>query len=258
MKLPDFRYNAWMNSLRALIWAELNESYKWKEGWWDEMVFKLLNEGEIQGDLSDVTVSPDWTLEYKWKKIVVYIRDQNWSREEWNYKYHFYNCPTIRSYKNNWKYDWKYVMNRNKIFTVNVINFGEVIKTNIEMELKVCKRCLQGFNYKDYKKLDTIWKEQIYNNFTREKYFEEFEWKVSLPKHNHMSKPLDTYSDNWNEISRKVREKAKYKCQDCWLDCSNDKNSLHVHHKDHNKWNNSIYNLEAICYNCHAKHHPHM
>ena len=41
---------------------------------------------------------------------------------------------------------------------------------------------------------------------------------------------------------------------------SNDKYNLHVHHRDHNKNNNSPANLMCLCRDCHAKMpaHEHM
>lgn len=265
MKLPNFRENNWMNNLRAIIWANLNYNYDPK-GYssWDPMVLKLINDWELDWlKLSDVSISNDWTLEYWWLKIVVYIRDQNpkwfnFSNWESNYKFHFYNCATISSYRKEWKFDWKYVVNRHKKFNVNLIDFWKIIKQNLELELNVCKSCLQCFHYKWYQNHWWFLENKVYNEFTREEYFESFKSKVSIPKYNHISKPLDIYPDNWSELSRKAKERVWYICEDCWLDCSKTKTWLQVHHKDHNKWNNSVMNYEVLCYSCHAKHHSHM
>ena len=113
--------------------------------------------------------------------------------------------------------------------------------------------CLSSFNYKWYSKSYWIDKESIYLSFERKEYFEHFKAKVSLPKYNHLNKPMDVYAVNWNAISRKAKERADYKCNDCWSALK-----LQTHHMDHNKWNNSPSNLEVLCYSCHAKHHSHM
>lgn len=263
MKLPDFRENNWMNNLRAIIWANLNYNYK-PESSWDPLVLKLINDWELDWlCLSDVSVADDWTLEYGWIKIVVYIRDQhskwfNFYTWKSDYKFHFYNCATISTYRKEWKFDWKYVVNRHKTFNVNLIDFWKIVKENLELDLHVCKWCLQWINYKWYKTHWWYLENDVYNNFTREEYFESFKSKVSIPKHNHLSKPMDIYPDDWNNLSRKAKERVWYICEDCWLDCSKTKTWLQVHHKDHNKWNNSISNYEVLCYNCHSKHHSHM
>jgi hypothetical protein len=259
MKLPNFREHNWMNNLRNIIWANLNYDYN-PLSTWDPLMLKLINEWELDWlKLSDVSISNDWTLEYWWIKVVVYIRDQNslwFNFKTWksNYKFHFYNCATISAYRREWKYDWKYVVNRHKKFNVNLIDFWRIIKTNLELDLNVCKWCLQSFHYKWYHNHWWILENKIYNEFNREEYFKSFKSKVSIPKHNHISKPMDIYPDNWNKISRKAKERVWYKCEWCWAQ----NKILHLHHKDHNKWNNSINNLEVLCYDCHTKHHSHM
>lgn len=258
MKLPDFTENNWMNNLRSVIWANLNENYK-PESSWDPLVLKLIQDWELWDlNLSDVGIGNDWTLEYGWIKIVVYIRDQhsrgfNFTTNESNYKFHFYNCNTISSYRNEWKFDWKYVVNTHKKFNINIIDFWEIKRENLELELNVCKNCLNEFAYKWYNKSSLYEKQNIYWSFTRKEYFDHFKTKVSIPKYNHLNKPMDIYADNWVELSRMAKERAKYKCEDCWIS-----DKLQTHHKDHNKWNNSPSNLQALCFNCHAKHHNHM
>lgn len=44
-----------------------------------------------------------------------------------------------------------------------------------------------------------------------------------------------------------------YKCQRCGYDAH--KAAIVVHHKDHNRENNVLDNLEVLCSNCHAIHH---
>ena len=44
-----------------------------------------------------------------------------------------------------------------------------------------------------------------------------------------------------------------YKCQRCGYDSN--PAAIDVHHKDHNRDNNDLSNLEVLCANCHAIHH---
>lgn len=262
MKLPNFRNDNGLNYLRSQIWADLNHDFNPYSSW-DPLAVKLINEGELDWlKLSDVKVANDGTLEYAWIKIVVYIRDQhskgfNFDNETSNYKFHFYNCGTISWYRKDWKFDWKYVANRSKRFHVNLIDYWEIIRTNLELDLNVCKQCLQCFHYKWYVKHSGLEEKNIYNNFTRKEYFESFKSKVSIPKHNHISKPLDIYPENWKQISLQARKRTLYKCEDCWLDVLETKKWLHVHHLDHNKWNNSPSNHRVVCIACHNNYHNH-
>lgn len=45
-------------------------------------------------------------------------------------------------------------------------------------------------------------------------------------------------------------EHYEKKCSLC-----NSEHNLHVHHKDHNRENNTVENLQILCAKCHRKHH---
>lgn len=253
MKLPDFSKHNWLKNLRNIARANLIEydsSIKW-----DPLLNELKEKWRVEWLKSkDITIAEDWTLELNWEKIVVYIRDQNNSWENNWYKYHFYNCATLKKYQSQMKFDWKYVANTHWPFIINIVNFWNIIKRDIETDLNVCINCLTSFKYKEYwKNLSQEEKDEIYNNFTREEYFKHFKSPVEKPKHTHISKPINIYADNWSSISKKVREKAWNKCSKCWS-----LKNIQVHHKDEDKTNNNIRNLEVLCHNCHAEYHPHM
>lgn len=260
MKLPNFQNHEGMNNLRKIINAELIE-YRWENSW-DPLVLKLLNEWEL-GDLSfsDIDIADDGTFEYKWYKIVLYIRDQKqhygYDKE---YKFHFCNCQTISSARSNYSLNGRYVANRDKKFSVNIINQeGRMVKKWVEMDLRVCKNCLTSFNYKNYSTVNYYEKNQIYNNFTREEYFASFDSYVPHVTHTAYTLPENVYRNDWDEISKKMKKQKNYTCEDCgiyappWSGII-----LHTHHKDHNKWNNSLENLAVLCDDCHSEYHDHM
>jgi len=175
MKLPDFLNNQDLNNLRNIMWAELNSSYN---SWviWNGEISKLNKIGELDKLFyQDITISFDNTLEYRWKKIVLYVREQQEQWIEWGYKFHFYNCATLKSFRTQWLYNWKLVANRHWEFRVDKISFGRSIKKNIVTKLNVCKNCLKESNYKNYNNLDYNKKNSIYNNFSRREYFDFFE-----------------------------------------------------------------------------------
>ena len=58
------------------------------------------------------------------------------------------------------------------------------------------------------------------------------------------------YPPHWNGGVGIYRRFKKSNCERC-----NSENKLLVHHKDHNRLNNSIDNLETLCYRCHMVHH---
>ena len=65
--------------------------------------------------------------------------------------------------------------------------------------------------------------------------------------------PSDSYTSDWNSISRQYREKQHYICQDCGVDLSGEQSLLHTHHKNRDKGDNRENNLIALCAGCHKK-----
>jgi len=175
MQLPDFINSEDLNNLRRKMWVELNSSYN---SWvvWNSEITKLNKNGELEKlDFQDVSICFDNTLEYRGKKIVLYVREQQEQWVEWAYKYHFYNCATLKSFKEQWLYNWKFVVNTHWQFKVDKISFWRSIQKNVVAKLNVCKNCLKESNYKDYNNVDYNKKNSIYNNFSRIEYFDFFE-----------------------------------------------------------------------------------
>lgn len=76
------------------------------------------------------------------------------------------------------------------------------------------------------------------------------------------------YPDNWDEISLKVKESAKWQCQKCGMQClkpSDDgsklsrsermRKTLTVHHANYQPEDNRPENLIPLCTGCHLSLH---
>ena len=62
------------------------------------------------------------------------------------------------------------------------------------------------------------------------------------------------YPDDWEEISRRVKEEAGWRCEECGHpDSYEDGYVLTTHHQDGDKTNCSRENLKALCQRCHLK-----
>lgn len=232
---------------------------------WKEISSK---KGKNLKDLSKIIVSEDGTIEYEGiegKKIIVYIKNYDeWKIKKWgNPKFHIAFCEKLQEMKNNNKLENYIAIEKDKpIFEFNIRQENnEIIEK--ELELKVCKYCLEKLNYKNYKSSDKNTKNMIYENFLLDKFLEEYsEIDIEIPKlqKKYHSKKSNFYTNNWKEISKLYRESVNWKCEECGKDCTTDKAELHVHHIDMMKSNNLIINLKALCKDCHANQpfHEHL
>lgn len=197
------------------------------------------------------------------RRVIVYIRDQQVPNKEnaiSEYKFHLTNCRTIKSALKHNRYK-KYVAktDANKIFKVNkIINNTPVEK---EIEMHVCKHCLNELNWKNYKSLYGKSQIEVYESFSPEEFFKTVNDDNQrnfdiLPDYTDETAPLNVYPPNWAIISRLLRIEADYICSDCRRKFSDTRN-LHVHHRNGIKSDCSRANLEVLCADCHQKRHSH-
>ena len=191
--------------------------------------------------------------------FVFYISDQSYFRFSRGYKFHFMWCSTLKDMSNKGRiqrYRAKYDICNPKF----EINDGKNKK-----ELRVCLNCCKNFTIGSVYELFGVYpgSKKIVDKFRMPEFFEEF-GKIDLPSSTHPGGG-DGYTRNWPAVSRREKEKARWKCQapNCpnyGRDFSHDKSNLHVHHKSGVKSNNLSSNLEVVCRECHSEKpgHEHM
>lgn len=145
-------------------------------------------------------------------------------------------------------------------FNLNVINGG---RTKKELcDLLVCQNCLHflrfnafEMNWQKGRRLDFV------KEFKVDNFFDKYPRSLhqQIPKHDSDTAPLDTYSDDFETISRTVRNDSGWHCRRCGVDLSAREKQkwLHTHHKNGEKHDNRKENLEALCIGCHAKEPNH-
>lgn len=208
---------------------------------------------DIRADDPNLEISSEG-ITYKGRRVILYIRDQAQYGDKINeYKFHLIDCATLKAMRKQNRYD-KYVVSTSTtgIFKVNRIINNRSIES--DEKLHVCKHCLRKLNRQGYN--------FTYENFSIEEFFKVMNEDNSinflyLPDKNDSTAPTNIYPDNWKEISRRLKEKYNYTCQECHRNFSNCKSQLQVHHKNELKWDCSESNLEVVCIDCHQAKHNH-
>jgi hypothetical protein len=269
MKLPDFHNHQLFNELLQKMGAELveikMESTPWQKIDTDDLLGRLNSiEGILVENIRDIKIQEDGTFEYKGQKVLVYIRDQRYNPRygRGEYKFHISNCETINRYIQNNRFDRYVVSTRTDgKFLVNIKNSvtNSFEKKNVIMELKVCKNCLLNLSYKGYRGHYDPESIKIYNNFKLKEFFSQYSTRhTTTPTHTDTNAPDDLYPDDFEQISRKIREECDWTCQNCGIKVKPEhRNFLHIHHINGVKSDNKRTNLKCLCIKCHAEQPDH-
>ena len=148
-------------------------------------------------------------------------------------------------------------------FELNVVENGKTTRTNEKLD--VCKNCLQRLTYKGYSHtgISAVQRQKIVNEFSIPMFFSEYpiSFITEVPKFNSDNGPINTYTSDWDKISREYREKAHWRCENpaCGRVLAQAKlrQYLHTHHRNGSKYDNAVGNLMALCIECHAEQPDH-
>ena len=258
MRIIDFKNFKPMESLLKKMDAKINHDYTCEYEWdhLSEQELELLNTKGIVLDIAQLEkcIQADGSFEWKGQKVLVYIKEQ-WIKSDTigdDYKYHIANCRTQINMRQQGRINRYVISTRNDgIFEVTLKNGRNrsLVAENVELPMNVCKNCLtrmlmshpSKYNFFNYYKFDLGIFLKEYN--TKLKY---------LPKYNNKSVPKDEYPKNWNEISKAFRQRRNWTCEECGLDCKDNKSFLHCHHKGP-KYDNNSEKLQVLCKSCHRK-----
>lgn len=206
--------------------------------------------GSIPLGKGEVLRSHKGLIEINGLKSCVYIKDQRgqyYNNGLSSYRFHLCWCNTIEEMANSGRKN-RYVATARDdgLFPVNH-QFDEGHEEKL-VKLELCKNCRRILEERKmyffpftlcefYKRYQT----HIADSFTREE--------------THISE--EQYAPNHAEVASKYKSIANYVCSICGVDCSQNKELLHLHHKDGNGQNNKHYNLMVLCIDCHAQQPRH-
>ena len=175
-------------------------------------------------------------------------------------KFHIADCGKLKEMRSKGRYN-RYMVTNNLSDTFNIYGTDSITgETHSgEVKLHVCKLCLNYLNYKGAANASYTERNQIVSQFDIGEFFSTYSSLFDYMPEG-LAGAGSGYSDNWQAISKKTRQKAGYTCSQCHLDVSSYPELLHVHHANGIKHDNSATNLQVLCCDCHRKKplHDHM
>ena len=210
----------------------------------------------------------DGILNYNGQQVLLYIPDQGDNildvlkdgKIQKAKRIHIAECSTLEQMRNTGRFGRYDVISRmDGLFPVFGINPDSGENQEGLANLGVCKNCLKVLNYKRYDDVFRVEKQDIFENFNFENFFETYSsYFKSLPEQS--SSKGSGYTPNWSSISSRYRRQLNYHCEHCGVDLSSETRLLHVHHINGNKTDNRKDNLRGLCADCHKKqpHHGHL
>jgi hypothetical protein len=269
MKLPDFFKSSPLNDLkrRMGLATDTYGSYLGDQERLTAAEQVLLESGEgIEVSFDQIRVLSDKTLAYKNSRVLLYIRDVNIyggrKRNEWLPRYHLSHCSTLKEMTAEGRFD-RYVVaaETEGEFELNMLSGGSRLR-NERHRLPVCQNCLdglafQGFSLRQSKQART----EYVRSFTPASFFKVYPRSLHArkPRYTSATAPINTYTDDFSKISRRIREQVDWRCEGCRHSFAAEgfRRFLHVHHRNGNKRDNSPENLEVLCIICHAEQPRH-
>jgi hypothetical protein len=264
-ELPNFLSWSSLNGLRQKMGAPLAASFapdhRYQEI--DLPVLERLRNDGVDVKFDEVEVLNDRTLAYKGYRVLLYIRDiAAIGQRESMPRYHLAYCRTLDKMRRNARFERYVVANGDSgKFQVNVIDND--VRTQY-VKLNVCQNCLDEIHWNGFNmKMPPEGRHNVVSKFALPDFFEKYprDLMAVRPMHSSDTAPLNTYTQDWNEVSERTKRQRGYQCGTCGTTLRQvDSKFLHVHHRNGQKHDNRDLNLDVLCIGCHAEEpmHGHM
>lgn len=264
MKLPDFTNDPKLNALRRSMGASAPGGFSptYRPNALTQEELDQLAGGGIEVLFDEITKLDDGTLGYKNRRVLVYIRDVPIYGSDFTLpRFHIAFCRTLEEMRGAHRFERYVVATRDDgQFWIHKISNGRRRDGTWE-RLNVCQNCLNALNFDAFSySLPRSRRHQIVSEFEISRFFERYSKSLHLrePTHDYITAPINDYTDDFEQVSRRIKAARGYRCENCRLTPEN--RFLHVHHINGQKNDNSDNNLRVLCMGCHAAmpHHGHM
>lgn len=174
------------------------------------------------------------------------------------HKYHFMYCKTIQEMvAHNRGYKYRQTQRVDGNFVYRFIKDNEEYLELNGQRLRPCKKCWKEAAERYKYNAGIVGADR--DDFSPDKYFnfvdctdlirdDGFEPVAS-------SRGLNLYTDDWPIISREVKRRRNYTCENCNIELKERemRKYLHCHHIHGDKTDNRLHQLMCLCIKCHAE-----
>lgn len=247
-----------ISAIRASLKVEIKSS--WEDPEYERVASELRKGKEVT--LDEIGVAGK-LLNYQGQHVLLYIADHGSDVEKVirgekpGRRFHVADCSTLMDMKRSGRYS-RYVATTNisglfHIVGVAARNRKQAVEGNVR--LTVCQNCLKVLNYKNAMNSNT---RVLARDFDAKEFFETYSSLFTVtPLSPDAIRDMALYTKDWNEVSRRVREQANWRCESCGVDLSGHRELLHVHHLNGVKNDNRNVNLVPLCIGCHRQEPNH-
>ena len=125
-----------------------------------------------------------------------------------------------------------------------VSSLARIAQGNLIMKVSIAQAIMSGGEF--------------FEQFDLTEFFATYETMFrTLPRLTRHTMGEGQYTADWARLSTRLRRAANWICSECSVNCSNDRDLLHVHHRDGNRGNNQRNNLQILCIDCHSRQPAH-
>lgn len=216
----------------------------------------------IEVPLDEVVADAEGILRWRDKTVILYIAEHlfldNAKNPEELRKFHIAECSTLEEMRRKNRFE-RYVVTRRTdgLFRITL----GVINQTVEAPLLVCWNCLSRLDWENFRRKAVSDKKAARRSFELERFLEFADTSfASHPSQTDDTVTGQTYSPDFQAISRQLRRARGYVCETCGVSCAelSDRGLLHTHHKNGRKSDNRPENLQVLCALCHRQIDRHL